>query len=166
MMYSPCMRLVAVLLSLAATSAHAGVFSTMKAMPAPADGQRKYDVMTLKPADLKSCLVDAYSIDVADALFEAERPKLDEARAELNKLKEAASGKPTSASAGAETELRAKAQVFNARVAALNSRVAYAQDARDRFSRVCKERSYYVDDMRSVWNQLPVEVREAVPKPK
>ena len=67
--------------------------------------------------------------------------------------------------AAAEAELRAKAVAFNERITALNSRVAYAQDARDRFSRTCKGRAYYFDDLASVRNQLPREVRDAIPAP-
>ena len=147
-----------------AGAAQAGVFSTMTGAAAPQGGERKYDALTMKPAELKSCVVDAYSIDIADALFEAQRPQVEEERAELHRLREAARGKPTSASAASETELRAKAQVFNAKVAALNSRVAYAQEARDRFSKVCKGRKYYFDDLASVRRQLPVEIREIVPR--
>jgi len=158
------MRIALALFSLAALGANAGVFSTMTGTPAPAaGGERRYDAMTLKPVDLKSCLVDAYSIDSSDAIFEAERPKLEQEREELKRLRDAARGNPTNASAAAEVELRAKAQVFNAKVAALNGRVAYAQDARDRFSRVCKDRKYYFDDMRAVRGELPVEVRNAIP---
>ena len=158
------MRIAMTVFCLAALGAQAGVFSTMTGVSAPpAGGDRRYDPMTLKPADLKSCLVDAYSIDASDAIFEAERPKLEVEREELKRLRDLARGNPTNASAAAETELRAKAQVFNAKVAALNGRVAYAQDARDRFSRVCKDRKYYFDDMRAVRNELPVEVRDAIP---
>lgn len=149
--------------TLVAGAAHAGVFGTMTGTSAPAGAQRKYDVMTLKPVDLKSCVVDAYSIDVADALFETQRPKVEEDRAELERLREAARGKPTNASAAAETELRMKAQAFNARVAALNSRVAYAQDARDRFSRTCKGRKYYFQDLAAMQGELPPEIAAIVP---
>ena len=156
------MRSVLATLLLSAGLAHAGVMSTMTSVPPAAGGERKYDPLTLKPADLKGCLVDAYSIDVADGLFEAMRPKIEEERAELVRLRDAARGKPTGQSAAAETELRAKAQVFNAKVAALNARVAYVQDARDRFSKLCKGMRYYSDDFTAVWRQLPVEVRDAV----
>jgi hypothetical protein len=92
---------------LACGLARAGVFSTMTGMSAPAaGGERRYDPMTLKPADLKSCLVDAYSIDASDAIFEAERPKLEQEREELKRLRDAARGNPTNASAAAEVELR------------------------------------------------------------
>ena len=147
-----------------AGGAHAGVLSTMTGAAAEPNAERKYDTLTLKPADLKSCVVDAYSIDVSDALFDAERPKVEEERAELHRLREAARGKPSNASAASEAELRQKAQAFNARIAALNSRVAYAQDARDRFSRVCKGRRYYFDDLASVRRQLPREIRDIVPR--
>jgi hypothetical protein len=157
-------RALALLFVFAAASAQAGVFGTMEALSGPPTGERKYDAMTLKPIDVKSCIVDAYSIDVADALFEAMRPQVEQEREELRKLGEAARGKPTSASAAAETQLRMKAQAFNAKVAALNARVAYAQDARDRFSRVCKGRKYYVEDLDSVRGDLPREIREIVPK--
>lgn len=146
-------------------AAHGGVLSTMKGVSSPPDGARRYDPITLQPAELKSCLVDAYSIDTADALFEMERPRIEEARAELNRLHDAARGKPTQAGAAAEAELRAKAVAFNERITALNSRVAYAQDARDRFSRTCKGRAYYFDDLASARNQLPREVRDAIPPP-
>ena len=147
-----------------AGAAQAGVFATMTGTSAAEGAERKYDTLTMKPAELKSCVVDAYSIDVADALFEAQRPQVEEERAELHRLREAARGKPTTGSAASETELRAKAQLFNAKVAALNSRVAYAQDARDRFSRTCKGRKYYFDDLRAVRRELPVEIREIVPR--
>ena len=148
----------------AAVAAHAGVFGTMTGAAAPPGAERKYDAATIKPADLKSCIVDAYSIDTTDALFEMMRPKIEEERAELHRLREAARGKPTTESAAAETELRAKAQVFNAKVAALNGQVAYAQEARDRFSKSCKGRKYYFEDLRAVRGELPVEIREIVPR--
>ena len=147
-----------------AASAHAGVFGTMTGASAPPSGERKYDAMTLKPDDLKSCIVDAYSIDFTDALFEMQRPKIEEERAELQRLREAARGKPTSESAAAETQLRAKAQMFNAKIAALNSNVAYAQDARDRFSKACKGRKYFFEDLTGLRDQLPAEIRDIVPK--
>jgi hypothetical protein len=144
--------------------AHAGVLGTMTGASTPPAAERKYDAFTMKPADLKSCIVDAYSIDAADALFEMERPKVEEERAELARLRDAARGKPTNASASAETELRAKAQAFNARIAALNSRVAYAQDARDRFSKTCKGRKYYFEDLSALRDDLPAEVRAIIPR--
>lgn len=149
--------------TLAVGAVQAGVLATMKSVSSPPDGQRRYDPLTLNPTDLKSCLVDAYSIDTADAIFEVERPKVEEARAELHRLREASRGKPTKDTAAAESELRAKAREFNARVASLNSRVAYAQEARDRFSKVCKDRRYYVDDLGTVRRQLPREIRDIVP---
>jgi hypothetical protein len=157
-------RSLALAVALTATVAHGGVLSTMTGTTATPDAERKYDGIMLKPADLKSCLVDAYSIDIADALFDAERPKVEEERAELHRLREAARGKPTNAGAASEAELRLKAQAFNARIAALNSRVAYAQDARDRFSRVCKGRKYFFEDLASVRRQLPREIRDIVPR--
>src|SRR3954471_4885329 len=138
-----------------AGAAQAGVFGTMTGASAPSAGERKYDAATLKPADLKSCVVDAYSIDTADALFDAQRPRLEEDRAELQRIREIARGKPTSESAAAETQLRAKAQVFNAKVAALNGEVAYAQAARERFSKVCKGMKYYFEDLSSIRGDLP-----------
>jgi len=149
---------------LVAGAAQAGVFGTMTGASAPPSAERRYDAVTIKPEDLKSCLVDAYSIDVADALFEAERPRIEEERAELQRLREAARGKPTTAGAASEAQLRAKAQVFNARVAALNSRVAYAQDARDRFSKACKGRKYYFEDLAAVRGALPAEIAAILPK--
>ena len=62
--------------------------------------------------------------------------------------------------------IRARAQAFNARIAMLNSQVAYAQEARDRFSRNCKGRRYYFEDLTVVRDRLPVEVREVVPRPQ
>jgi hypothetical protein len=156
------MRLAAVLFVLAAATAHAGVMSTMTSVPPAAGGERKYDPLTLKAGDLKGCLVDAYSIDMADALFEGERPRVEQEREELRKLRDAVAGKPSNAKAAAETELRARSIAFNEHVAALNSRVAYAQDARDRFSKLCKGRRYFADDFSAAWRQLPVEIREAV----
>ena len=147
-----------------ASAAQAGVFATMTGASAPPGAQRKYDASTLNPAELKSCVVDAYSIDTADALFELMRPKIEEERASLQRLREATLGKPTTSSAAAETELRAKAQMFNAKVAALNGQVAYAQDARDRFSKVCKGRKYYFEDLRAVRDELPEEIRGIVPR--
>ena len=149
--------------ALFAASANAGVFGTMTGASAPPSGERKYDAMTLNPGDLKSCVVDAYSIDTSDALFEMERPKLDEQRAELERLRDAARAKPTNASAASETELRAKAQAFNARVAMLNGRVAYAQDARDRFSKTCKGRRYYFEDFAAIRGELPPEIAAIIP---
>ena len=149
---------------LAAGAAHAGVFGTMTGASAPAGAERKYDAVTMKPAELKSCVVDAYSIDTTDALFEMMRPKIEEERAELQRLREAAQGKPTSASAASEAELRAKAQVFNAKVAALNGQVAYASEARERFSKTCKGRRYYFEDLSAVRGELPAEIRDIVPR--
>jgi hypothetical protein len=143
-------------------AAEAGVMSTMTPVPLT-DAPRKYDAATLKADELKGCLVDAYSIDTADALFEAERPKMDAEREELKKLRDAAAGAPTNASSAAGKELRTRTLAFNARIAELNSRVAYAQDARDRFSRLCKGRRYYADDFTAARNALPVEVRNAHP---
>jgi hypothetical protein len=159
--------LLAATFAFAALPAGAGVFSTMTGMSAPPGGaERKYDIETLRPADVQSCLVDAYTIDTTDALFEAHRPKVEEEREELKKLRDAARAKPSGEAAAADTELRARAQAFNARVAMLNSQVAYAQEARDRFSRNCKGRRYYFEDLTVVRDRLPVEVREAIPKPQ
>jgi len=77
--------------------------------------------------------------------------------------RDAAKAKPTNAVADADKELRARTQAFNAHVAELNSRVAYAQDARDRFSKHCKGRRYYADDFAAARRALPVEVRNAIP---
>jgi hypothetical protein len=160
------MRLLLIAAALAAAaSAQAGVLSTMTGAKAPPGDERKYDPLTLKPAELKSCLVDAYSIDVADALFEAERPRVEEEREELKKLREASLAKPSSSAVAADTELRLKSRAFNAKIAALNSRVAYAQDARDRFSRTCKGRRYFFEDLAAVRRELPVEVRQAIAVP-
>lgn len=159
--------LAAAALALAALPAGAGVFSTMTGASAPPGGaERKYDVATLRPEDLRSCLVDAYTIDTTDALFELQRPKVEEEREELKKLRDAARGKPTGEAAAADTELRARAQAFNARIAMLNSQVAYAQETRERFSRNCKGRRYYFEDLTVVRDRLPVEVREAIPRPE
>ena len=159
--------MLAATLLLAALPAGAGVLSTMTGMSAPPGGaERKYDIETLRAADLQSCLVDAYTIDNTDALFEAQRPKVEEEREELKKLSDAARAKPSGDAAAADTELRARAQAFNARVAMLNSQVAYAQEARDRFSRSCKGRRYYFEDLTVVRGRLPVEVRNAIPKPQ
>jgi hypothetical protein len=147
----------------AAASVHAGVLSTMTGAKAPAGDDRKYDPLTLKPAELKSCLVDAYSIDAADALFEAERPRVEEEREELKKLREASLAKPSSSTVAADAELRERSRAFNTKIASLNSRVAYAQDARDRFSKHCKGRRYYADDFTMARRALPVEVRNAIP---
>jgi hypothetical protein len=104
------------------------VFSTMTGASAPPGAvERKYDVATLRPEDLQSCLVDAYTIDTTDAFFELQRPKVEEEREELKKLRDAARAKPSGEAAAADTELRARAQAFNARIAMLNSQVAYAQ---------------------------------------
>jgi hypothetical protein len=149
---------------LAAGAAQAGVFGTMTGAAAPAGAERKYDAATIKPADLKSCIVDAYSIDTTDALFAMMRPKIEEERAELHRLREAAQGKPTSASAASEAELRSKAQAFNAKVAMLNGQVAYAQEARERFSKGCKGRKYYFEDLSAVSGDLPAEIRAVVPR--
>jgi len=156
------MRFLLAATMIAAASAHAGVLSTMTGAKSPPGGDRKYDPLTLMPAELKSCVVDAYSIDTADALFEAERPRIEQERDELKRLRDAAGAKPSGATAAAETELRDKSREFNRKVAALNSRVAYAQDARDRFSKTCKGRKYFFEDLAKVRQQLPVEIREAI----
>jgi hypothetical protein len=156
------MRTIAGIFHLAPDSAQASVLEHMTGASAPPGTERRYDVVTLRPADLKSCLVDAYSIDTSDALFEAARPKVEEEREELKKLREEARGKPSTEAAAADAQLRVRAQAFNARIAALNSQVAYAQEARDRFSRNCKGRRYYFDDLARVRNELPVEVRNAI----
>ena len=148
-------RLVLAAASFLAVDADAGVFAEMKGFTPP-PGERKYPEVILKPAELKSCVVDAYSIDTADALFDAERPKLDQDREELKRLDAAASGKRPGDPAS--VELRAKAKAFNAKVAALNSHVAYAQEARDRFSRSCKGRGYYFPDLEAVRRELPREI--------
>jgi hypothetical protein len=94
------MRLAAAFLfALAATSVSAGVMSTMTSVPPAAGGERKYDPLTLKPTDLKGCLVDAYSIDRSDALFEDERPRVEREREELRKLRDEVAGKPSAAKA-------------------------------------------------------------------
>ena len=161
------LRALAIAFSLVAIASSAGVVDTMTSMPAPPAGsERKYDIATLHPEDLKSCLVDVYSIDTADALFEEERPKVEQEREELRKLRDAAKGKPSSDAAAADAELRTRTRAFNAHVAKLNSRVAYAQEARDRFSRNCKGRRYYVDEFIIVRNRLPAEVRSAIPRPE
>src|SRR5258708_28058938 len=98
------MRLAAVLFALAATTAYAGVMSTMTSVPPAAGGERKYDPLTLKPGDLKGCLVDAYSIDTADELFEGERPRVEQERDGLRKLRDAVAGKPSTDKAAAETQ--------------------------------------------------------------
>ena len=146
--------------SVVAVPAHAGVFGEMRGFTPP-PGERQYPEVILKPAELKSCVVDAYSIDTADALFDAERPKLDQEREELKRLDAAASGKRPGDPA--TVELRAKAKAFNAKVAALNSRVAYAQEARDRFSRSCKGRGYYFPDLEAARAALPAEIAATVP---
>ena len=150
-------------LLLACGLSHAGVMSTMAVAPSSPEVPKKYDPATIKADELKGCLVDAYSIDTADVLFDAERPKVEAEREELKKLRDAAKAKPTNATAEMEKELRARTQAFNAHVAQLNSRVAYAQDARDRFSRHCKGRRYYADDFAAARRALPVEVRNAIP---
>jgi hypothetical protein len=149
--------------ALVSSATHAGVFGTMTGASVPASQERKYDATMLKPVDLKSCIVDAYSIDTADALFELMRPKIEEERAELARLREAARGKPTNASAAAEAELRAKAQVFNSKVAMLNGQVAYATDARERFSKQCKGRKYYFEDLAAVRGEVPPEIAAVIP---
>ena len=59
--------LLAAAFAIAAFPAGAGVFSTMTGASAPAGAtERKYDVATLRPEDLQSCLVDAYTIDTTD----------------------------------------------------------------------------------------------------
>jgi hypothetical protein len=141
--------------------AWAGVMSHMTSAPATPDG-KKYDAATVKAAELKGCLVDAYSIDTADALFEAERPRVEAEREELKKLRDAAAGAPTNAGAEAGKELRQRTAAFNSRVAGLNSRVAYAQEARERFSRHCKGRRYFADDFQEARRALPVEVRNTI----
>jgi hypothetical protein len=138
------------------------VMSTMGVAPASANVPKQYDPTTIKTGELKGCLVDAYSIDTADALFDAERPKVEAEREELKKLRDAAKSKPTNSAADADKELRQRTQAFNAHVAELNSRVAYAQDARDRFSKHCKGRRYYADDFAEARRALPVEVRDAI----
>jgi len=158
--------LLSALALLAPAPAAAGVLSTMTGASAPAGAERRYDTVTLRPADLKSCLVDVYSIDVADALFDSQRPAVEQEREELRKLRDAAGAKPSTETAAVAAELRARAQAFNARVAMLNSRVAYAQEARDRFSRNCKGRRYYFEDLHLVRDELPREIREAIPKPQ
>jgi len=161
------LRMLAAALTFAASPAMAGVLSTMTGTPAPQGGaERKYDIATLRPEDLKSCLVDVYSIDAADAVFDEARPRLEQEREELKKLRDVARGKPSSDAAAADAELRSRTQAFNAHVGTLNSRVAYAQEARDRFSRNCKGRRYYVEDLIAVRNRLPAEVREAIPRPQ
>jgi hypothetical protein len=150
-------------LILACGFAHAGVMSTMGVAPSSPNLPKQYDPTTIKADELKGCLVDAYSIDTADVLFDAQRPKVEAEREELKKLRDAAKSKPTNAAADAEKELRERTKAFNARVAELNSRVAYAQDARDRFSRHCKGRRYYADDFAAARRALPVEVRNAIP---
>ncbi|MBC8022959.1 MAG: hypothetical protein H7Y14_07560, partial [Burkholderiales bacterium] len=109
-------------LALFAGASQAGVLGTMTGASAPLPAERVYNAVILKPADLKSCVVDAYSIDVSDALFDAERPSVEQERGELRKLQDASAGKPTGATAAKAAELRTKAQAFNARIAALNSR--------------------------------------------
>jgi hypothetical protein len=143
--------------------AHAGVMSHMTVAPATPQAPKKYDAATVKAEELKGCLVDAYSIDEADAVFDAARPKMEAEREELKKLRDAAAGAPTNANSAAGKELRERTRAFNARIAELNSRVAYAQDARDRFSRLCKGRRYYADDFTAARDSLPVEVRNAHP---
>jgi hypothetical protein len=144
----------------------AGVFSTMTGMSAPRAARAQVRHRDPAAADVQSCLVDAYTIDTTDALFEAHRPKVEEEREELKKLRDAGARQALREAAAADTELRARAQAFNARVAMLNSQVAYAQEARDRFSRTCKGRRYYFEDLTVVRDRLPVEVREAIPKPQ
>ncbi len=157
------LSLLLVAAALLSTGARAGVLGTMSGASAPLPAERVYNAVILKPAELKSCVVDAYSIDVSDALFDAERPSVEQERGELRKLQEAAAGKPTGATAAKAAELRTKAQAFNARIAALNSRVAYAQDARDRFSKTCKGRKYYFEDLAAVRGQLPPEIAAVIP---
>lgn len=158
------MRLSLVVLAVAGSlplGAPAGVFGTMIGVAPAPGGERKYDAATLRPADLKSCLVDAYSIDKADELFDAERPRVAKDRDELDRLAEAAKDKRPGDPA--KVELRAKAREHNAHVASLNARVAYAQEARDRFSKQCKGRRYYLPDLQAVRNELPTEIA-AIPK--
>ena len=139
----------------------AGVLGEMTGVaPGPAN-ERNYDASVLRPTELKSCLVDAYSIDTTDALFEMERPRVEKEREELNRMMEAASGKGPGDPAS--SALRAKAKAFNARVAALNSQVAYATEARDRFSKTCKGRKYYFPDVQLVRGELPAEISSVIP---
>ena len=152
----------ALLLLPSCLAAQAGVMSHMTVTPITAESPKKYDAGTVKRDELKGCLVDAYSIDTADALFEAERPRVEAEREELKKLRDAAAGAPTNAGAEAGRELRQRTTAFNSRVGDLNSRVAYAQEARDRFSKHCKGRRYYADDFAEARRALPVEVRNAI----
>src|SRR5258708_37618919 len=107
------MRLAAVLFALAATTADAGVMSTMTSVPPAAGGERKHDPLTLKPGDLKGCLVDAYSIDTADELFEGERPRVEQERDGLRKLRDAVAGQARTAQAAAANTLRARVTAFH-----------------------------------------------------
>ena len=139
----------------------AGVMSHMTSLPVTADG-KTYGPIMVKTPELKGCLVDAYSIDTADALFDAERPKVEAEREELKKMRDAAAGAPTNAHAEADKALRERTRAFNAHIADLNSRVAYAQEARDRFSKHCKGRSYFADDFQEARRALPMEVRNSI----
>jgi len=107
---------------------------------------------------------DASRLEACPSVPEQKRrPGWVVAGPELERLREAARGKPTNETAAAETALRVKAQAFNAKVAALNGRVAYAQDARDRFSKTCKGRKYYYEDIEVVRNELPPEIAAIFP---
>jgi hypothetical protein len=129
---------------------------------ASAKERKVYDTTTLAPGALRNCMQDAYLVDSVNAQVDIESAALEKDRDELKRSAQALRGKP--ATDKRVVEYRSQEKAFNARVDAVNAKVATTSPARERFKSNCIGKKYYDSDMQAVLAQLPPDARKLADK--
>jgi len=129
-----------------------------------AGGKKVYREKTLRPGELKNCILDAYKIDNMNLEIEGDVGPLDKERAELNAAKQRLRGKPETDKG--VIDYHAKVKAFNERLDSIKTKVAAEKTLHDRFTANCNEKVFFQSDVKAVLSEMPPAIINAVMRQK
>jgi len=136
-------------------------------------GKKSYGPDTLKPEELKTCLVAAHDLDEGEPKRAAEKKKLDAESAWIDREEASlkADAKKPAADQSEVDRHKARVDAYRKRLAAHNKSVASYnatldkdKAARTTFNTGCAGKSYYPSDLAAIQPQLPFSTAEYTTK--
>lgn len=134
---------------------------------AAATGRKTYDERTLRPEQLKACLVSANEIDAAGEALDADRASIEQRRAALRDADEALradAGRPPAQRASREPidarrrALQAQGKALNGDIETFNAKLAAVRPQQQAFATGCAGKRFYPSDLAGVAPSLPFDV--------
>ena len=171
-MRKPAAALATTFLAAWMPAADAGLLGNLvsKGTGATASGGREkktYDANTLSPGQLKSCVLQAYSIDNTAAVLKKQRDLLDSHQkvvlatrrkydATVNLYKLGQGSKPDIG------PVRAEEEKYNKRVDTFNAGITRIKFDEEAFRKACAGKRYFDSDLTALGPELPADVSKVL----